>query len=136
MLIILLRRCPARRRMGHLNCVTSTTTYLQARRYRRYRLQAPVKVSFPLGDSVLELETVSRDVSEGGLLVESNVPLPRDSHVFLSMHVQSRDEERAVFLEGQGAVVRVAQERSKYVIAVRCIRPLSEVQSQCGFAQA
>jgi hypothetical protein len=95
-----------------------------------------VKVSFPLGDSVLELATVSRDVSEGGLLVESNVPLPRDSHVFLSMHVQSRDEERSVFLEGQGAVVRVAQERSKYVIAVRCTRPLSEVQSQCGFAQA
>jgi len=122
--------------MGHLNCVTSTTAYLQTRKYRRYRLQAPVKVSFPLGDSVLELSAVTRDVSEGGMLVESNVPLPRDSHVFLSMNVQSRDEERTVFLQGHGAVVRVEQERSNYVIALRCTRPLCEVESHCGFAQA
>ena len=122
--------------MGQLNCVTPTTTYPQARRYRRYRLQAPVKVSFPLGDSVLELSTVSRDVSEGGFLVESNVPLPRDSQVFLSMSVQSQDEERMISLRGQGAVVRVEQERSKYVIALRCTRPLCEVEERCGFARA
>jgi hypothetical protein len=122
--------------MGQMNLVTPVNSYTQARRYRRYRLHAPVKVSFPLGDSVLEVATVSRDVSEGGLLVESNVPLPRDSQVFLSVNVQSRDEERTVFLQGQGTVVRVEEQWSKYVIAVRCTHPLSEVESRSGFAQA
>lgn len=77
------------------------------RRYRRFDLQFPVHLSFPSSGEVRELNTISRNVSIGGLLLKATNSLPPQTEVSLTIEVKDPRLRRPVRLLGEGRVVRV-----------------------------
>jgi len=55
------------------------------RKHRPYDLQCPVRLQLPQMPSVSSLDTVSRNVSLGGMLLDSKIPVPKVSWVFLTL---------------------------------------------------
>lgn len=100
------------------------------RKYRRFALCYPVQVRFPLGNSVSELHTLSKNLSVGGLLLQADEPIPRHSPVSFTITVNARKAVRPIQLVGEGKVVRVEQQVSGpgFAIAVECNRPLAEMR--------
>ena len=106
-------------------------TYQKERRYRRFDLQLPVRLSFSYRGTVHELETISRDVSIGGLLLRSKDSLPLQTQVGLMMDVQSPRLFRSIRLVSDGEVVRVEPVESDagYAIAIKCKYPITEMEN-------
>ena len=104
--------------------------YSKERKYRRFDLRFPVFLSYPLAGVVRELETVSKNVSVGGLLVTANDQIPLRTPVSLTMNVVGRRLRRSVRLSGEGEVVRVESlgPGAGFAIAVECIRPIQEIE--------
>jgi hypothetical protein len=111
--------------------------YPQQRKYRRFSLQYPVHVKFSLGDSVSELQTVSKDVSIGGLLLQAPALIPQHCPVSFTMMVQGRHVARPIELAGQGKVVRVESygHGTGFGIAVECDRPISQMKDYLASAR-
>src|SRR6267154_767529 len=65
-----------------------TGTYPRERRWRRFDLQFPVYVTFPSAGTVRELDTISRNVSIGGLLLKADDSLPPATQVSLTIEVK------------------------------------------------
>jgi hypothetical protein len=98
------------------------------RKYRRFDLQFPVSLSFPMGEERRELSGVSRNVSIGGLLVRADRLVAIDTEVNLTMEVAGPSARRAVRLLGEGKVVRVEPLGAVFDIAVECKQPLKEIE--------
>ena len=109
---------------------TALSPYPQERRYRRFDLRYPVRVRFPSGDSVAELETVSKNVSVGGLLLETASMIPRRVPVSFIMTIEGGRIVRPIQLLGEGEVVRVEPRGSAggFAVAVACTRPIAHMQ--------
>jgi hypothetical protein len=77
-----------------------------------------------------ELETVSKDISLGGLLVRSASHVPTGTSVTFELSVHGRQSVRPVHLIGDGMVVRTEKVPADgtYVMAVKCRAPISELQ--------
>ena len=105
--------------------------YPRERRYRRFDLQFPVHVAFPSGSTVRELDTISRNVSIGGLLVKANDSLPLEAQVSLTIEVRGPRLRRPVLLVGEGQVVRVErlEAGAGFAIAIGCKRPIAEIEN-------
>ena len=105
--------------------------YSRERKYRRFDLQFPVRVSFPSAGTVRELEATSRNVSMGGLLLRADDLLPSDTPVSLTIDVEGPKLKRRVRLVGEGHVVRVKREDpdNGFTIAIQCERPIAEVEN-------
>jgi hypothetical protein len=103
----------------------------QERKYRRFPLRYPVHVSFPLGNSVSELQAVSQNVSIGGLLLETPSPIPQHCSVSFTMTVQGGPVARPIELVGEGRVVRIEPRGpgAGFAIAVECNRPISQMET-------
>jgi PilZ domain-containing protein len=104
--------------------------YSKERRYRRFDLRFPVSLSYP-GDGVIhEMETISKNVSVGGLLVTANAQVPLRTPVRLTMNVVGPRFQRPVRLSGEGEVVRVESlgPGAGFAIAVQCERPIEEIE--------
>lgn len=106
--------------------------YSKERRYRRFDLRFPVSLSYPLAGVVRELETVSKNVSVGGLLVTANDQLPLRTAVNLTMNVVGPRFLHPIRLSGEGEVVRVESlgPGAGYAIAVECKQPIKEMEDQ------
>jgi PilZ domain len=104
--------------------------YPRERRYRRFDLQFPVRVSFPSGSTVQEIKTVSRNISIGGLLLRSTDSLPPHTRVKVTMDVQGPPLRRLVRLVSEGEVVRVEplEAGAEFAIAIECKHPIDEVE--------
>ena len=104
--------------------------YLKERKYRRFELHFPVILSYPAVGVLRELETVSKNVSVGGLLVTANDQLPLRTPVGLTMNVFGPRFRHPVKLVGEGRVVRVESLGSGagFAIAVECKRPIKEIE--------
>lgn len=104
--------------------------HTRERKYRRFALRYPVQVKFPLGKSLSELQTLSRNLSLGGLLLEAVSPIPQHSPVSFTITVNEGEVVRPIQLIGEGKVVRVEPQASGagFAIAVECNRPISEMQ--------
>jgi hypothetical protein len=120
--------------MSHTN--GSRAGYAQERRYRRFNLQFPVRLSFPIGGTVREVAATSRDISIGGVLLQAGDPVPLRTRVSLAVDVASPWSGRSVRLLGEGEVVRMEPlgTRAGYVIAVACSQPIIEMEDYLSAA--
>ena len=109
----------------------SAGLYSRERRYRRFNLQFPVRLSFPSRGTVRELATISKNVSIGGMLLRSHDSLPPHTQVSLTMDVQDPRIRRPIRLLGEGEVVRVEplESGAGFAIAIECKRPLAEIEN-------
>lgn len=105
-------------------------SYTPARKYRRFDLHYPVRLRFGSGTSFSELQARSRNLSVGGMLLESSSPIPDHSPVSFTITVDARTTVRPIQLVGEGRVVRVEEQGRAgcFAIAVECNRPLAEMQ--------
>jgi PilZ domain len=99
------------------------------RKYRRFPLRYPVDVKFHIGDSVSEVGAVSKNVSIGGLLLETASPIPQECPVKFIMTIHGGPVIRPIQLVGEGIVLRVESYGSGagFGIAVKCDRPMSQL---------
>ena len=105
--------------------------YRSERKYRRFTRRYPVHVMFHIGDSVSEVGAVSKNVSIGGLLLETASPIPQHSPVRFIMTIHGGPVIRPIQLVGEGMVLRVESYESGagFGIAVKCDRPMSQLAS-------
>ena len=102
----------------------------KGRSYRRFRLEFPVRLKFHDGSSTAEIDTVSKDLSLGGLLVRSALPVPEHTQVSFVLSVHGSQSLRPVYLVGDGEVVRVETESADvpFAVAIRCNAPVTELE--------
>jgi hypothetical protein len=102
----------------------------QERRHRRFSLRYPVNVKFDLGNSVSELRAISNNLSIGGILLEADSPIPQHCDVSFIVTVRGNHIIGPTQIVGEGEVVRVEKHRSGagFAIAVKCRRPISQLQ--------
>ncbi len=100
------------------------------RRFRRFDLSYPVHLKVASGDTKLEVDAVSRNVSLGGLLLDSTSPIPHGSRVEFTITLGGAIP-RLIVLGGTGEVVRVEQheEENRFGIAVACAQPMQQIES-------
>lgn len=100
------------------------------RKFRRFNLNYPVLLRFPKGKSFLEIQATSRNVSIGGLLVDSSSPIPGDASVSFTIKVEGGRVLRPVHLTGEGLVVRVEKNAKarKFTVAVQCNQPIAHLE--------
>lgn len=101
----------------------------EERRYRRFKLRYPVHLLFRSGELISEVDTLSRDVSVGGLLVESPVLIPQNAAVNFVISLRGRTL-RPVELMGEGRVVRVEHAKAaEFAVAIECKNPISQIDT-------
>jgi hypothetical protein len=100
------------------------------RKYRRFNIQFPVRVSFPSAGLRRSLIAVSKNVSIGGILVKAENQIPAHTAVSLTIDVRGLGSGRAVRLLGEGEVVRVESlgANAGFAIAIECSQPIREMQ--------
>ncbi|SRR5579885_68357 len=104
-------------------------SFRHERRFRRFTLRYPVHLLFQSGDAVCEMDTVSRNVSVGGLLLECPADIPEKSPVSFLITVSGRTL-RPVKLAGEGSIVRVQRENRElgWILAVECKTPILQIE--------
>lgn len=99
------------------------------RRYRRFKLQYPVRLKVHDSDLMVEFEAVSKDISICGLLLETYSMIPQHTPVSFIVTVEGCELGRPIQFVGEGKVVRVdpKKEREVFAIAVECARPIIQI---------
>jgi hypothetical protein len=102
---------------------------LPERRHRRFSLQYPVRLKVHSADLMVEFEGVSRNISIGGLLMETSFPIPRHAPVSFIVTVEGAELGRPILFMGEGTVVRVDPKAAEelFAIAVECARPITQI---------
>ena len=102
---------------------------LQERKHRRFVLQYPVRLKIQASDSLVEFDAVSKNISIGGLLVETSSIIPQHTPVSFTLTVEGDQVIRPIYLVGDGEVVRVdpGSARQRFTIAVKCKRPIARL---------
>jgi len=98
----------------------------EQRKHRRFLVSYPVHVKFHLEDLVSELQAVTKDVSIGGLLIETASPIPQRCPVDFIMTLHGGPVTRPIKVMGEGEVVRVEPHGpgAGFAIAIKCKREL------------
>ena len=111
--------------MEKLDHVASTSP-LQERKHRRFSLQYPVRLKVHSADSMVELDAVSKNISIGGLLLETSSLIPQHAPVSFVVTVRTAQAVRPIQFVGKGKVVRIDAEAAgdMFNIAVECERPI------------
>jgi len=101
----------------------------QERKYRRFSLQYPVRLKVHSPDLIAEFEAVSRNISIGGLLLETSSMIPQYTPVSFVVMVEGTEVGRPIQFVGEGRVVRVHRKAAKegFAIAVECMRPITQI---------
>jgi len=104
--------------------------YPRERRFRRYNLEFPVSLSFSADGQTHELETMSKNVSTGGVLLRASKLVPLHTAVALTMQVKGSSARRPIQLMAEGEVVRVegSGAESGFAIAIECRHPITELE--------
>jgi len=100
------------------------------RKHRRFRLECPVCVKFQATNCATEVETISRNVSIGGLLLNSAAMIPEHTPVNFILSVLGEQAVHPIYLAGEGKVVRVEhiQIDATFAIAVECETPIMHLE--------
>ena len=109
--------------------VDTVMDHLQQRKFRRFALSYPVHVQFPAGESIAEVDAVSRNVSMCGLLLESPRSIPQGSSLDFTITVGG-PIPRLIKLAGKGEVIRVepGAMADMFGIAVACAEPIYQIE--------
>jgi len=139
---------------------TGRFTVRQERKFRRFNLRYPVHVEFrsrePVfqvdtssrnvnagglllvefhsKEPVFQVDTVSRNVSAGGLLLEAHLLIPQGTSVSFVMILRGSQFVHPIELAGEGEVVRVEPggPEAGFGIAVKCTSPISRIDHSLG----
>src|ERR1700674_2603947 len=97
-------------------------TASQERKFRRFNLEYLVRVRFPSGTAMAEVDAVSRNISQCGLLLQSACLIPYHSPVEFTITVRGGPISRPIKLTGAGEVVRLepGETADGFGIAVAC----------------
>ena len=103
---------------------------LDKRKFRRFNLEYVVSLRFPSGDVMAEAGAVTRNISLGGLLLESASVIPYGTPVEFMITLRGGLISRPVKLTGAGQVVRVqpGEAADKFAIAVACSQPITQLE--------
>ena len=103
---------------------------LERRKYRRFSLRYPVLVEFPAGSAIREVQTKSRNVSIGGLLLESAFALPKSQPLSFTLTVHGGSIVSPIKFFGEGKVVRVEPHGSGagFTVALECTHPIGQME--------
>ena len=106
--------------------------HAHVRKYRRFDLQFPVSLLCSAGEVARRIEGTSKNVSLGGLLINTREQLPLGTRVGLTMELSGRNTQRTIRLSAEGEVVRVEATPvdADYAIAVKCTGLISELKKQ------
>ena len=109
--------------------------YARQRRYRRFALRVPVRLTFSCEGILQNVETLSRNVSVGGLLLETVDAIPLRTPVTLRMDLRSLSG-RPISLVAEGKVVRVESSAldTTFAIAVECNHSITEMTDPLSLA--
>jgi len=77
------------------------------RKHRRFWVNYPVQVKFHLQNAISELQAVTKNVSVGGLLLETASSIPQHCPVDFVMTLQGGSLLHPIRVVGEGEVVRV-----------------------------
>jgi len=99
------------------------------RRYRRFKLRYPVRLIFRTTEGISAVDTLSKDISIGGLALDCPVSIPEHSPVSFVISLRGRSL-RSIELAGEGEVVRVERTKSRkeFAIAVSCQKPITQIE--------
>jgi hypothetical protein len=113
--------------MGKLNDIARSP---DCRKYRRFSVSCRVHVKFHFEDSISELQAITKNLSIGGFLIETASPIPQHCPVNFTMTLHGGLVIRPLQVVGEGKVVRVEPHGpgAGFAIAVKCKRPISQVQ--------
>jgi hypothetical protein len=113
--------------MGKINDIARPFPPLE-RRYRRFKLQYPVRLKIQDYGLMIEFEAVSKNISICGLLLETPSMIPQHTPVSFVVTVEGWDLGRPIQFVGEGKVVRVdpKKDREAFAIAVECARPIEQ----------
>ena len=108
--------------MGKINHPALPPDSPEQRKHRRFSVSYPVHVKFHLEDSVSELQAVTKDVSIGGLLLETRSPIPQRCPVDFIMTLHGGTVTRPIRVTGEGEVVRIEPHGlgAGFAIAIKC----------------
>jgi PilZ domain len=106
------------------------------RRYRRFPLVCPVCVRFQGANTATEVETISQNVSLGGLLVKSAGMIPEHTSVTFTARLQVEQAVHPLYLAGEGKIVRVEGSRNgaTFWIAIECTPPITQLERDLPLA--
>src|ERR1019366_2550230 len=113
---------------------TADSTARQERKYRRFKLRYPVHVEFHSSEPVSQVDTISGNVSAGGLLLKAPLLIPQGSSVSFVMILRGSQFVRPIELAGEGEVVRVEPggPEAGFGIAVKCATPIRQIEHYSG----
>jgi hypothetical protein len=96
------------------------------RRYQRFAFRYRISVRLGGQGSGVQLEGITKNVSVGGILLESSTPVPRGSAVSFAIVAQTEMAIHPIEFIGEGKVVRVEADpkTAGYSIALKCIEPI------------
>lgn len=99
----------------------------QKRKFRRFNLEWLAHVTFPSGDTIAEVNAVTRNIGNCGLLLESASLIPYRTPVEFTITVQGRKISQPVKITGAGEVVRIepSETADRFGIAVACSQPIT-----------
>jgi hypothetical protein len=108
----------------------------EERRFQRFDLSYPVHVKFPSGNATAEVDAVTRNISIGGLLLESTRRIPYRSPVEFEITLAGPPISRLFQLGGAGEVVRVepGATTDRFAIAVVCAQPIYQIEAYLSAA--
>jgi hypothetical protein len=104
--------------------------HLERRKYRRFWLRYPVLVEFASENTTCKVQAVSRNVSIGGLLLESSSALSEFHPLSFTLTLEGGSIVRPIKLFGEGRVVRIEPHRlgAGFAIAVECTHPMTQME--------
>jgi hypothetical protein len=96
------------------------------RKHRRFSANFPVVLKYHFEGSVSQIQTVTKNVSVGGLFLESASPIPQRRPLSFIMTLHGGPVIRPIQLVGEGEVVRVESNAPSagFAIAVKCKRQM------------
>jgi PilZ domain len=101
-------------------------TLYKERKYRRFNLTFPVHVKARSGGIVSEINAISGNLSVGGVLLETETIIPKDSDVSFVVAVRDIRIAHPTALVGEGKVVRIERiSDAAFRIAVECTNPMT-----------
>lgn len=99
---------------------------LHQRKNLRFSLHYPIRLEFSSGGRNFQVDALTRNLSVGGLLLESPYPIPMDCSVNFTISAEGEQMVCPLEFAGSGDVVRVdpVLPGLGYAVALRYARPI------------
>ena len=116
----------------------STPPRLERRKYRRFNLRYPVHGTFCFRNTLSEFDAISRNVSIGGLLMETASEISPHSLVKFTITLQGGMVVRPMCLTGEGEAVRLEPvvANAHFAVAVACKRSIVHTEDYVASSAA